>query len=447
MIKFFNSIALTSLANAIEKLSSLIFIPVLARALAPNDFGELNAAYNLAFFLYLFIMNGQAGSTFLLKSQWNERFDYLHFESKILKINSGFAVVIAGLLLVNALFAITDVFLNVPSKILLICTMTFIASYPVVIRSTVWIIEERYKENLLLSVLRISLAIGLFFTLLNTDGINKQYIRPLAEVIATFLIGTFLVTSLFKQTAKQKLTQEDKNKLTALVRRSYKYGWTLQFSQLCFWAIASSDRIILNKILGGEATAFHAILMVGVIPIFIVSTLSNIISAKFNLLYAKGDVALADTLISKGYVGGVIVGLFYKLLLLLLADWIIPLYAGELYASLTQYLHLCGTVLIAYYLYLMASRRLHCVLDTRYIIIISVLAAVINIAINFSFIPDYGFIIAIYSTIISYFFISLLAVVRSDTLEAFRSCKKLLPLHLLCIFSIFLLDGIIFYYG
>lgn len=447
MFKFFNSVALASLANAIEKLSSLIFIPVLARALSPDDFGELNAAYNLAFFLYLFVMNGQASSIFLLKSQWKENFDYLHFESKIFKINLCFAVVMAGLLLVNALFEMTDVFLNIPSAILLICTMTFIASYPVVIRSTVWIVEERYKENLLLSVARISLAISLFFIILNVGDINKQYVRPFAEVFASSVIGIFLVSSLFKKTAKKELTQDDKSQLTTLVKRSYKYGWTLQFSQLCFWAIASSDRIILNKVLGGESTAFHAILMVGVIPIFIVSTLSNIVSAKFNLLNADGKAVLADTLISKGYVGGVLTGLFYKLLLLILADWFIPLYAGEQYAFISPYLHLCGTVLIAYYLYLMASRRLHYVLDTRYIVIISVVAAIINVVINFNFVEHYGFIAAIYSTIISYFVISLLAVVRADNLEAFSSCKKLLPLHLLCIFSVLLLDGIIFYYG
>lgn len=265
-------------------------------------------------------------------------------------------------------------------------------------------VKNMNKLFSLINIVQASMLVGLnvLFLIVFKWNVNGYLLSSILSVglplIVVILVG--------------KVIPDLKNARTdyQLFKRMIKYSFPLILNNVSWWVIHSSDKIMLELMVGVGALGIY--IVVTKIP-SLINVVINIVSSAWNISATK---EMEDTNNAKFYSDVFNLLTFFVFLACISIVFVLKpfmsIYVGQEFSEAWQYTPLllvsavfsaissyCGS------LYDALKKSVHNMITT-------LIAAMINIALNFVFIPSYGIWGAIIGTVIAYFVIAIMRLIN-----------------------------------
>lgn len=195
----------------------------------------------------------------------------------------------------------------------------------------------------------------------------------------------------------------------------FKYGFPLMFTSILTWILSVSDRYIIGFLRSSEEVGFYSISYsigsqsLNLIVMMLMLAAFPIIIKAWNNHDKKYISVLLSRLVKYYYVLTVPI----VMALFVLSPMLIEILSSEEYHQ--GYLVMPWIGLGIFFMGL--SQYIHKIWelneDTRFIMVLNFVSAIINLILNFIFVPKFGFIAAGFSTFISYLFYCIIAYFMS----------------------------------
>lgn len=407
-IKYFlKHTAIYSISNVLSKAAGFFLIPLYTNSvyLSPADFG-LFGIIDISLTIAAEILTlGQANSILMFSNSAEYKDKRAISFSTITAFISLLALVIFAILLLFSPI-ITSAF-SQP------------ALYAKLLRWSGLIILFRIINNVLLSKLRaeeestlytitnsVKIVLALFLTIyflvelkLGVQGILYSYF--ISELVGFLVILPRMLRFLFKPSLdKTQKVGFDKNLLwTAL-----KFGFPLALATIGSMALNLSDRYVLKFFTDFKTVAIYDLgyRIAGILNMFIILPFSlTLLPVAFKVLGSKGDKRYYTKLMT--YLTFVLVWL--GLAQSLLSEEFIKFFTSNPLFELSY--PIVPIVTFAYIFSgtrLVASLGLYFSKKTSFVALAVILSSVINVVLNFIFIPIFGMVAAAYSTLLAFAF-------------------------------------------
>lgn len=383
-----------SLSNIAPKIVGVILLPLYTSKLALGEFGNWDLLdITITILSEIFIL-GQASSIILLNNteEYKEKKDSTLFTLALFV----FAIcAILALLTVSAISFFPSLFENR----LIEASYIRLISYIVLLRvmNSLFLAKIRADEEsifyTIISVLRIILVtcITIYFVAGLDLGITGILYAALIGEIAAVI---FLLIKIIPQ-MKAKFD-------TAILSVSLKFGLPLVFSSLGFQLLNLSDRYIIKFLLGSEALAPYGLAyrVAGVLNMFLILPFNlSLMPIAYKYYNQKDDKRFFSKLMTYSAFffiwGFVFLSLFSK--------EIITIFAGkpEFYGAFA----VVPVILLSYVfsgMRLTASLGMMLTKNTKHLAWITLGSAILNIILNFIFIPLFGIIAAAVDTLVAF---------------------------------------------
>lgn len=373
--------------SVIQKGMSIITIPIFTRLLTTAEYGQVSVYGSwLGLFSILLSLNLPFGSfqTAMVKYE-DKRNEYIS------SIEGIFLVLAAGFLAIYLPFAgFFNGLLDMTTPIVLIMVFEIVASS----FTQCWLGKQRFEYKykgvivvtLALTVLSQGVAIAAVL-LFKDRGTAKIMANAMVVIIFGFVIGgMFLIKG-------KKLFNKEFWK--------YAFGFNIPllayyFSQVIF---NQSDKIMISKICGGsDAGIYDIAYKLGTILTFIINAITASYIPWFFRKLKQGK-EIDDKKVSL-----ILSGLLALMLFMIIAcapEAVYILGGDEYSAAVWAVPPVAASVLLLFYADIF-DRVFFYFEDKIYLTVAAVIAAIINIVLNFIFIPVYGFVAAAYTTLASY---------------------------------------------
>jgi len=440
--KIFSSAGYLAGASLIEKVGTFILVPILTTTLTSKDYGALMLAISYVGVMILFIYNGLHSALFRWYSMWSEDFDKKIYEKYIFYI--------VNLIGFSMIFFLSFIHLEIYNldSVLKLNFWLFIAVLGVGIlnigynlKSSVWIVDNKPYFNLIFTVVKTTfLVIGVYFLIhIYPYSITK----PIIEIVILFLMSLyFLYSYIIKYPSLKNMSFYQ---IKPVLKDSFIYGWGLQISQIAFWIITSSDRIILANLTNNQYVAYYSILMIGTTIMFIIVAFNNSFSAYYNkMINDKLSFKEINDYLFTYLLYGFIAIFIYKIILYFLANFIILLLSTKEYLIVSDYMYLTSDILLFYFAYLLFSRYLHAYKMVKLVIATTMFSALLNIGLNYTLIPEYGILGALIGSILAYFSMSVISFLWMYKRLEFKYIKNLMILFIVISVVNFIVDILLY---
>ena len=397
--KFINFFSMQSKAtaaylicNIILKSVSFFTFPIFARLLSLEDFGlvSMYASYMgfVSIFTSLYLQYGTF-STAMVKFE-NDKDGYLASAS-------GFLILLTSIYLILVMF-FGNYFgnlLNISKFLLLLMGVDSLCGNIV----GVFIARERfdykYKEVVFITliVFFVGIILGLILVLNMSD-------RGIARILSTASINIVLgIIILFIILSRSK---------KLYCKEYYKYILSFNIPLLPYYIsqliFVQSDRIMIDNMVGRDSVALYEVgnKLATVVIIILNSINSTFVPWLFRSI--KNNNFEKIRFVSKG----ITIGLAGMLLMLMLIypETLNLLFGDKYNGSLYVIPPIAMSLLFQYFAQLFINIDFYCE-EKLYLVFSSFVSAVVNIVLNYIFIPKYGFIVAAWTTLISYIIFAL----------------------------------------
>lgn len=381
-----------TICSFLQKGIQFITAPIFTRILSPEDFGTVNV-YNSWFQILLIV-----ASLNLFQGVFNV--GMIKFEENQYKYMScSQCISILSTLIFFLVYILFPNFWNnifqLPS-ILMIAMFVHILIYPSL---QYWSGHQRfnYKYRMLIFV---TLLISILEPLLNIVAIKtSQYKAPakiLSSVFVQGIIGiVFLVYILYKGK-----TFYDKRYWSHILR----FAIPLIPHYLASTVLTSSDRIIIDKLCGSSYVGIYSIGYTISLALTIINTSINnsFIPWTFKKMKSKeyNQISPVSNMIL------IIIGVISVGLVILAPELVKIIAPVEYYDAIWVIPPVAMSVIFMFMYNLFGNVEFYFEAN-KFITISSVLVAIINIVLNYWFIPIFGYIAAAYTTLISYILFSI----------------------------------------
>jgi O-antigen/teichoic acid export membrane protein len=396
-----NSIAYT-LVNILPFFSAFITLPVYTYHISPNDFGMLSL-----------ITTFSALVGISLSLQLNSALPRLYFDEDKGGVFKLFSTIFYSVALISAigivLISIVGneiigfVFPTIehqyaPLFIIGVLTMYFIQLSTVINRLLV--VEERgtivLKRTLVVQPLGV--IVGIYLVAYLQLGIVGALLATLITAIATLLINVWIVKGYFRASWNGVRFKE-----------ALKYSWPLIPHALGGWLFMYSDVIIMEKYLPLSIIALYAISdKFSQILKVVVNAIGESLSPNFIRMAkksTKNTVIRFKRIISLWF----LLVLTAWLLLSVMAEELVMLLTDEKYHSAYIYIPILAFSYVFRGMYMFSTYPIFFNKKTKIITRITIVAGLINIALNVFFIPLYGVMGAVITTMLSFMLTAIMA--------------------------------------
>jgi O-antigen/teichoic acid export membrane protein len=299
-----------------------------------------------------------------------------------------------------------------------------------------FVLKEDTMKYVILSVTQSVATILLILFL-----VIKMQLGIAGVVFGNMILLAFIFFVLFLSRFK-KYTQKP-NKI--LVRKYFKYGGPLSLNGISYYLLNSGDRFLINYFMGVKAVGNYSFLflMGSALRMFIITPFANIINPiilknENNKTFLNDFV---DKLMLLFFVGISLVAM----LLIFFLKYILGFFVfNQSYISDYNVLYPIASAMIPFGLFWFAAWGINFSGKTIHHMVANLSGAIINIVLNILLIPKIGLYGAAISTLISFYFMLLYKMWRSENLSFLKYPKlKLLIAHLIYGFVL----GISFIYG
>lgn len=314
--------------------------------------------------------------------------------------------------------------MNTPVTVLLFLEVLFIPAY------RFWLTSERFEYKYRY-VIVATLVIAVLIPILGVPAVvlssEKGIAKIVSNVVAQMVISVFLYFKIF---IKGKKFYD---------KRFWKYALAFNLPLIPHYLSATilnqSDRIMISKICGkSEAGIYGLAYTVGILIIFIVTAINNSFTP---WVYKRFKSEKYDDIGTKSTMITVCVAVF-TVILVTIAPEIMVILGGNKYAEGVWIVAPIAISVFFRFLYNLYSNVEFYYEENYFIMIASVLCAIVNIVLNYIFIKKYGFLAAGYTTLFCYalyalahsFFAKHVAKKHIGTIHIFDD-KKLFVLSIL----------------
>lgn len=409
----YNAIPLTvkvsvayAVCSILQKCISFFTLPLFTRILTKEQYGQFTIYQSWSGILTIFLTLNLAYGSFssaMVKFE-DKRDSYASSVQGICLILSvGFLAVylpVQGFW--NRLF-------ELPTYIILVLVAEIAAQTAVLLWSEKKRFELKYKSVIFVTLLT-SVCGPIAAYILITATEEKGYARIIGYALVNILIGGIIF---FINTYKGKMLYE---------KTFWKYALSFNIPLLAYYLsqmiFNQSDRIMISHICGiGDAALYGVAYNLAMLMTFVLNAINN---SYVPWLYSKmkTEGAEANKTISCGI--AVLMSLV-NLCIIWFAPEIIAVMAGKEYSEAVWVVApVSMSLLLLFYSQLFINIEFYYE-EKSFLVIASISAAVINIVLNFWFIPLFGFIAAGYTTLFSYIIFAV---------SNYMAMKKILKKHL-----------------
>ncbi len=383
-------IATTIVSRAIN----LISVPIFSRLLSRSEYGSVDVFFSLSNILYIII--GLSAFGIVERAILDYKDDskkYIATTMNLIVLNSIVIIVFANIIYsdVRNLLAISRYSLNL---MLIYSLMLCIISY----KNCELNYRFKYVYNMWYTMACIlpNLFLSVCFILINIFPSN-YFARIYGAIIPSIFLGIWTYVTYQKDT-KDRFDLE-------YVKYTLKYALPLIPHNLSVLLLSNADRIMINKLFGASVAAIYALTYtVGILMSVAVEGVNKIyLPVLFRKMETETykDVSAYQTLL--------ILGMSIILVAVqMVSPELILIMGGESYIECQTFVNWIIYSTFVYFLYTLYYNLEYYNKRTILIAIGTIISVVINILLNYYFMPIYGYKFGVFSTVISY--IVLLAI-------------------------------------
>ena len=381
------------ICSVVQKGMSIITIPIFTRLLSTAEYGQVSVYTAwLGLFSIILSLNLPYGSFQTAMIKYEDRRD-----EYVSAIEGIFLTLAAAFMIIYFPFAgFFNGLLDMTTPIVLIMVFEVVASSC----TQCWLSKQRfdfkYKSVIAVTLISTVLAQGAALAavfLFNDKGTAKIMANAMVVVIFGFVIG-----GIFLIKGKKLFSKE-----------FWKFAFGFNIPLLAYYLsqviFNQSDKIMISKICGeSDAGIYDIAYKLGTILTFIITAITSSYIPWFFRKLKQGKEA-EDKKVSLLLSGIIALMLF---LMIACAPEAIYFFGGEKYAAAVWAVPpVAASVLLLFYADIF-DRVFFYFENKVYMTVAAVVAALVNIGLNFIFIPIYGFVAAAYTTLASYFILAVL---------------------------------------
>ncbi|MCC7402045.1 MAG: oligosaccharide flippase family protein [Chitinophagaceae bacterium] len=407
-MKFFKKISIYTFAGFLNAGISFFLMPYLSHFIKPGEYGILSMIN--AYVTILIPLIGLAGSGIItvdyFKMKDKKEFASLFSSVQLIPLLPALFFLIVNLVfpsLIASLFEIPAdksywLSLSVVVALLNIYIDTFFAFM---------VIEQKAGLYALFNLAKLLIEVGL--TVWFVAGLKMSWEGRLLSWLITTIVFFFVSLFYFQK----------QNLLTARVSRKYviagvSFGLPLVLHVIGKFVINQSDRVFIAKMVSiDEAGIYNIGYQVGMVMLVLVNAIGNFIYPFINERLENPTDANKRQIVKTSYA---VTGLSFLALLVITfaSPYFFSWLVDKSYAESTVYVFWVALSYFFWGVYMIFSGYIFYTKDTGFLGWISVLSVVLNIALNYVLILNFGAIGAAYATCISFFIIAVLTAVEAN---------------------------------
>lgn len=390
---FLKSSTVYTISNIINKLIPFFLLPILTRYLSPQDYGLVSNFGVLISLAYPFIgLESNSAVT---------RYYYDLKKEEISKyIFNSLLVLLTGTIFVSILFAFFSQFISrissIPETFLWIVIIISIGQYMVRLISQIFQVQVAPLKYALINNLYTFSILALSIFLIVKLGFKWEgriYGLLISSVLFILIILFLLIRNKW---IKVNITK-------SYIKNILSYGIPLVPVTLSTIVLTASDRLFITNMIGLSEVGIYS---VG----YQFGSIINILAASFNLAFVpylfkelkKNDQESKKNIIKITYVYFIVLWISTGILFFI-SPYLLKLIVDPSFESATIYIRWVALGYTFHGMYMMFNCYIYFIKKTYYITIITVSSALINIALNYILIKQFGTIGAAQATAIVYF--------------------------------------------
>ena len=399
-----NAIKMTAaflVCNIIQKGIAFLTIPVFARMLSTEQMGLVTVYLSwmeiLTVFLTLQLPYGSFSKA-MVKFE-NRRDEYTSAVEGICVILSGVFLI----LLIPFGKAISN-FARIPVYLFVLMTAEILASAGLLF----WSGKQRFEYKYI-AVVIVTLIVSLLSPLFQLFLIQSAGDKGLAKIVGNSVIvisfgGTIFLLNIIK--GKRLFSKE-----------FWKYAFSFNIPLLPYYlsqiVFNTSDRIIIDDLCGKDKAGIYGVVYnISYVLVFVINSFNNAYTPWFFQRLKSKNIAKNREL--SIYVAVIL--LVPILLLILFAPELVGLIGGANYVeSVLVVPSVSLSILLLFYTQVFVNYEFYYE-KKKLLVLSSILAAVINIILNYACIPVWGYVVAGYTTFFSYFVLMLINYIAARLL-------------------------------
>jgi len=403
--------------------------PIFIRMLSTEEFGTISIFNSfIAFFtiLFSFGLNGAIGRFY-----YDNSINFKEFLGSNILFNLIWSFFLACLTYLFSL-EISKFFKISQNLVFFGILIAFFLSFIGLLKSYL----EASKQSLLFSkinVLKSLFFISISVLLTYVFSENKVYGQVIGNVLVCFF---FFLFSFFFLKKISKLSFNFSHSKTAIL-----FGFPIIFHLLSQFILTSFDKIMIINLFGKEETALYSFafqlgLIQNIFTMAVLKSWTPVFYEKLNLKQYK-DI----NIIIKKYSKIIYLSAFF---LVIFSEEIANFLGTKSYYSSIDIIPVIVIAYVFFFFYIIYVGYSFYLKKTKFIAFFTIIAGLINICLNYYFLPLYGYKFAAISTLISYVFLSIFHYLYSSVIKEKISIIKLGSL--LPDFSILILTTVLFYF-
>lgn len=410
-------------SNFIMKTIGFITTPVFTRLLTKSEFGDFNT-FQTWMMLILFLTSLNLEGSLIRASQEHKKdFDGYVFSMVTLSmISTSIWWIVSNLFFIQLsnLLSLNRVYIN--------CMFLYLFFCPIV---NLFQNAERYKYKYKMTVLTnmtISVGASLLSVLLVVFLSDGLFARTIGFIIPTMIVGTIVLIYYLVKIRKVKLTY-------------WKYALPITLPYiphlLSMYMLSNIDRIMIDKICGSDTVALYSLA-------YTCGMLITILVTSVNSAYSPW---LAEKLSNKEYdkikkisVPYVAIFSYFAIGTVLVSPEILLIMGGKEYIIARLVMPPVAAGCLLQFVYCMYVNIEQYEKKTIGMASASAIAAIINIVLNYLFIPRFGYVAAAYTTYFGYLLLLIMHMflVHKMKMDFVYNNKKMFVISLISTLTMFL---------
>ncbi len=381
-------------AKFFQNALSMITAPLFTRIMSQSEYGVISTFNSWKSVLYIVATLNLASGVFN-NGMLDFKEDRDSFSFSILCLANLFTTI--TILVILFVKSYTNLLTDIP----LVLIYIMILGFYVTPAYNYWMGRQRFEYKyksitfVMISVSVISTILSIILVLISTNQ-QKAIAKVLGVEIVNIIVGIiFYIYLLLKSKAKCNVTYW---------KYALKFNLPLIPHYLSMYVLASSDRIMISNLINTSATAIYNVSY----------TVASILLIFWNSIDASYAPWIYEKLETKEYSrigkrGNQILLLFFSLSILstLFAPEIIAILAPKNYYSGIYVIPAVASGVFFTAVYSLFMRLELYSKKTNIVMIGTVFAAVLNLILNYIFIPKLGFVVAGYTTLVCYILLSI----------------------------------------
>lgn len=379
--------------SVVVKCFSMVTTPIFTRILTLEQYGQTANFYSWYDLLYPFItlyLSGVAYNNVLVK--YDDRRDEATFSLMTL------ATLITTCFLVIYLVDIDfwNTIFEISTPMMLIMFMLFL-SFPIF---DFWSAKERfdYKYKNLVFITISNTLVSLVISVILVLNVESKYeARVAPNIILTAIIGFLIYINAFKKNGYRCTTKYWKYALLLSIPLIPHY--------LSIKVLNQVDRVMITKLVGLTETGLYSLAYtIASLMIIVTDAINRSLCPYIYKSIKEGTIKQVGTVVN----GLITVVLLVSFLEMLLAPELIGIFATQEYMDAVYIIPPVALSVFFTFVYVIYSNVEFYYEKTIFATVVSILAAITNIALNYLLIPIYGYYAAGFTTLLCYILFALL---------------------------------------